>query len=200
VTGYGALLKPVQLLWVNLIIGILGPALATELPTPDMLRRSPTLYDSSDFLISGRMWRNIIAQSAWQIFLCLGLRLGIGPILKFMECIPKGQSADYRDTMLYNAFFWAQLFNGINARKIFDELNPLAGILSNRMFLACFAGSTVMQFITVQFAGPVVKTVPLDGKDWAMCIVLGLISVPIGIAVRLMPPLDWLNREGRNKA
>ena len=61
-TGFGTPLKPVQLLWVNLIMDTLGAlALATELPTADMLLRKP--YGRNDNLISGQMWRNILVQA-----------------------------------------------------------------------------------------------------------------------------------------
>jgi len=211
VTGFGTPLKPIQLLWVNLIMDTLGAlALATELPTPDMLLRKP--YGRNDFLISGHMWRNILIQSAWQLFFCLGILYG-SRTLNFYDCIPKGQYAatgdciplrpngvghdydgNYRDAMIYNAFVWAQLFNEINARKIRNELNPFDGILTNNMFIGIFIGSAGMQFLTVQFAGIVFKTVPLDGDDWVICLVLGLFALPFGILGRLIPPFDFINQ------
>lgn len=200
-----------QLLWVNLIMDTLGAlALATELPTPDMLLRKP--YGRNDFLISGHMWRSILVQSAWQLFFCLGLLFGVGPVLQLHDCVSKGKfsggtdcrplrpdgvgqdtGGNYRDSMIYNSFVWAQLFNEINARKLRDELNPFSGILANHIFLVIFAGSAAMQFITVQAAGLVFKTVPLDGDDWAICIILGFLSIPIGILSRFLPPFDAIN-------
>jgi magnesium-transporting ATPase (P-type) len=90
VTGFGTPLKPVQLLWVNLIMDTLGAlALATELPTPDMLLRKP--YGRNDKLVSGRMWRSILVQSFWQLFFCLGILFGTGPAFKLWDCVPKGK-------------------------------------------------------------------------------------------------------------
>merc|ERR1712146_844172 len=64
-TGYGTPLKPIQLLWVNLIMDTMGAlALATEPPTPDLLTRKP--YGRNDSLISPYMFRNITVQSVWQ--------------------------------------------------------------------------------------------------------------------------------------
>ncbi len=210
VTGFGTPLKPIQLLWVNLIMDTLGAlALATELPTPDMLLRKP--YGRNDNLISGQMWRNILMQSAWQLFFCLGILYGSNT-LKFYDCVPLGSygatsnciplrpdgvghdyEGNYRDAMIYNAFVWAQLFNEFNARKIRDELNPFDGIHTNHMFISIFIGSAAMQVLTVQFAGIVFKTVPLDGDDWAICLILGLIALPIGILGRFAPPFDFIN-------
>ena len=35
-----------------------------------------------------------------------------------------------------------------------------------------------------------------DGVDWAICLVLGFLSLPFGIAGRLLPPFDFMNRLG----
>ncbi len=76
VTGFGTPLKPVQLLWVNLIMDTFGAlALATEEPTPALLARKP--YGRNDKLINGHMWRNIALQAAFQV------RLGAS----FMLCL-----------------------------------------------------------------------------------------------------------------
>lgn len=57
------------LVWaqVNAIMDLMAAlALATELPTPDLLLRMP--YGRYDQLINGHMWRNIMVQSAYQVF------------------------------------------------------------------------------------------------------------------------------------
>jgi magnesium-transporting ATPase (P-type) len=59
----------VALVWaqVNAIMDLMAAlALATELPTPDLLLRMP--YGRYDQLINGHMWRNIMVQSAYQVF------------------------------------------------------------------------------------------------------------------------------------
>lgn len=59
-------LKAVQMLWVNLIMDTLASlALATELPTPDLLLRKP--YGRTKPLISKTMMKNIIGQGIYQL-------------------------------------------------------------------------------------------------------------------------------------
>jgi magnesium-transporting ATPase (P-type) len=54
-------LKPVQLLWVNLIMDTMAAlALATDEPSPDLIDRPP--YGKNDRLITNRMYRNILGQ------------------------------------------------------------------------------------------------------------------------------------------
>jgi magnesium-transporting ATPase (P-type) len=211
ITGFGTPLKPIQLLWVNLIMDTLAAlALATELPTQDMLLRKP--YGRNDHLINGYMWRNLLVQAFYQVTFLLVLLYAVPSGIMLYDCIPEGQffqtsdciplqpdgtghipSENYRNTVIYNAFVWAQLFNQINARKIYNELNPFEGILSNPMFISVVLSSAVLQFISVQFIPVGFRTVPLDGDEWALCLILGAISIPIGVLARFLPPFDFIN-------
>ncbi|XP_062101804.1 calcium-transporting ATPase 12, plasma membrane-type-like isoform X2 [Humulus lupulus] len=61
-----------QLLWVNLIMDILGAlALLTERPSHDELMYKPPLPGQMEPLITSSMWRNILAQSVYQITILL---------------------------------------------------------------------------------------------------------------------------------
>ena len=65
-------LKAIQMLWVNLIMDTLASlALATELPTEELLERKP--YGRTKPLISRTMMKNIIAHAAYQLFVILAL-------------------------------------------------------------------------------------------------------------------------------
>jgi len=76
VTGKGEPLNVLQLLWVNLIMDSLAAlALATENPTPDLLRHKP--HGRHESLLSSPMKYHILVQSlyqvAWLLFLLFGL-------------------------------------------------------------------------------------------------------------------------------
>ena len=67
-------LKPIQMLWVNLIMDSLGSlALATEPPYEELLQRVPTKRNES--IINGKMWKHITIQSLIQIVILLILYL-----------------------------------------------------------------------------------------------------------------------------
>lgn len=58
-------LKPIQLLWVNLIMDSLGSlALATEEPTEELLLEKP--YGRDEYIVSRKMVKHIIGMSIWQ--------------------------------------------------------------------------------------------------------------------------------------
>jgi len=55
-------LKPVQLLWVNMIMDSLASlALATEMPSDALLNRPP--YRRREYIISRRMVKHIVGQA-----------------------------------------------------------------------------------------------------------------------------------------
>jgi magnesium-transporting ATPase (P-type) len=61
-------LKPVQMLWVNLIMDTMAAlALATEAPTPELLKRRP--YGRHEGILTPAMWRNIIGQAIFQVII-----------------------------------------------------------------------------------------------------------------------------------
>jgi Ca2+ transporting ATPase len=65
-------LKAVQMLWVNLIMDTLASlALATEMPTADLLLRKP--YGRTKPLISRTMAKNIMGQAVYQLTITFGL-------------------------------------------------------------------------------------------------------------------------------
>lgn len=60
------------MLWVNLIMDTLASlALATELPTPDLLLRKP--YGRTKPLISRTMMKNILGQAIYQLAVIFAL-------------------------------------------------------------------------------------------------------------------------------
>ncbi len=66
-TRQGEPLKPVQLLWVNLIMDTLAAlALATDRPTEALLQRKPINVLQQRF-ISNRMIKHIVGQAIYQV-------------------------------------------------------------------------------------------------------------------------------------
>ena len=65
-------IQAVQMLWVNLIMDTLASlALATELPTPELLLRKP--YGRTSPLISATMAKNILGQAIYQLIVVFGI-------------------------------------------------------------------------------------------------------------------------------
>jgi Ca2+-transporting ATPase len=175
-------LKAVQLLWVNLIMDTMAAlALATEPPTPQLLDRPP--YGRFSPLITTRMWRLILGQAAYQLFVCFFI-LGYGHHWKLLAT---HDNDEVKQTIIFNAFVWCQIFNEFNARKLENEPNMFENLFGNWIFVSVMAFTVVVQVILVQWAGEAFKTHALTGNQWAFCIVVGFISIPIGLIIRFIP-------------
>ncbi|KAK2962314.1 ion-transporting P-type ATPase [Blattamonas nauphoetae] len=71
-------LTAVQMLWVNIIMDTLAAlALATELPTRELLQRKP--YGKNDNIISVSMWRNIIIGTVYEVIVIVLVLFLWGP-------------------------------------------------------------------------------------------------------------------------
>lgn len=65
------------------------------------------------------------------------------------------------------------------------EWNVFQHLLDNWLFVAIIIITCVFQAIMVEFGGEAVKTSGLTAFQWALCIFLGALELPIGI---LSPP------------
>ncbi|KUF90994.1 Pectinesterase [Phytophthora nicotianae] len=184
-------LSAVQMLWVNLIMDSFASlALATEEPTPALLERKP--YPKTQPLISKKMTKHILGQSAYQLILLLVI---VFTGEKWFD-IPSGRITDLPEeieddptqhmTIVFNTFVWAQLFNELNCRKIHDEINIFSGITKNRVFLYVCVLQVAMQYVMVQHTGDWFKCKPLSAGQWFACIAMGFVSMPLGLALRMI--------------
>ena len=127
----------ILLLWVNLILVTLASlALATEMPSPDVLLRKP--YDLNRPLISRTITINILGHSVYQLTVAL-LLLYFGDKLFDIDSV--GQNEQFNVTpskhfiIIFNSFVSMTLFNEINARKVHDERNVFEGFHRNIFFV-----------------------------------------------------------------
>lgn len=193
-------LRALQLLWVNLIMDTLASlALATESPSPDLLKRRP--YGRNKSLISRQMWLFMLGHSAYQLTVLFILLYAGADLLN----IDDGRNRDLRATpgdhftVIFNTFVFMQLFNEINARKIHGEWNVFSGIHKNVVFLCVIAGQLTVQVLIIQFGGVVFTTSALPLDLWLWCIFLGSTELLVQQILVLIPikriPLPWKQRE-----
>ena len=134
-----AALTTVQLLWINIIMDTFAAlALATDAATPALLNRKPNPQSAP--LFTADMYKQIVGQAAYQISIIfiwhfLGMRIFAYKPDPNDESVHLHHEA-VLNTMIFNAFVFAQIFNSINARRIDRKKNVFKGILKNRYFLA----------------------------------------------------------------
>ncbi|EKX40742.1 hypothetical protein GUITHDRAFT_75356, partial [Guillardia theta CCMP2712] len=147
-------LTAMQLLWVNMIMDSLASlSLASEDPSPDLLKRPPCPRDQP--LLSPAMVKFVLGHAAWQILVLSFLVFGMGDvcspdIANPNVCAPAESLPTTHYTIVFTCFVFLQLFNQINARKIHGEVNVFKGIFDNMYFLIITMIELLCQCMMVQ--------------------------------------------------
>ncbi|XP_055372727.1 plasma membrane calcium-transporting ATPase 2 isoform X3 [Condylostylus longicornis] len=181
-------LKAVQMLWVNLIMDTLASlALATELPTPDLLLRKP--YGRTKPLISRTMMKNILGQAIYQLTVIFSL-LFAGDILLNIESgrgqdLAAGPTQHF--TVIFNTFVMMTLFNEINARKIHGQRNVVQGLFTNPIFYSIWIFTCISQVVIVQYGKMAFATKALTLEQWLWCILFGVGTLVWGQIITTVP-------------
>ncbi|GMR48520.1 hypothetical protein PMAYCL1PPCAC_18715 [Pristionchus mayeri] len=181
-------LKAVQMLWVNLIMDTLASlALATEMPTEELLKRKP--YGRTSPLISRTMSKNILGHALYQLVLLFVL-IFYGEHLFNIESgrwAPLHSAPSQHFTIVFNTFVMMTLFNEINARKIHGERNVFQGLFSNPIYYTIWIGTMVSQVLIVQFGGRWFSTAPLSLEQWLWCNRIRSGNSPVGTGGHFHP-------------
>jgi len=183
-------LKPVQLLWVNLIMDTMAAlALATDPPTPDLLDRRP--YAKNENPITKRMQVNIIGQAIFQLIVN-------GAVLYCGNWMFGIDDEKVHRTLIFNVFVMCQVFNEINCRKLGTEWNTLAGFFSNYICVAVLFFTLIMQYLIIEYGGEFASTTPLNQTQWLQCIGLGSLGIPVSFLLKTIsvtepapPPVEF---------
>uniref|UniRef100_A0A915DAQ6 Calcium-transporting ATPase n=1 Tax=Ditylenchus dipsaci TaxID=166011 RepID=A0A915DAQ6_9BILA len=182
-------LRAVQMLWVNLIMDTLASlALATEMPTEDLLKRKP--YGRTKSLISRTMVKNIVGHSLYQLTVLFGILFFGDKVIPNTDngrWAPLGAKPSKHFTIIFNAFVLMTLCNEINSRKIHGERNVFKGLFSNPIFCIIWITTLISQVLIVQFGGLWFSTAPLDGLQWAICVGFGLFELIWGQVIATIP-------------
>ncbi|PWW77009.1 calcium-translocating P-type ATPase [Tuber magnatum] len=176
-----SVLSAVQLLWVNLIMDTFAAlALATDPPTRVILDRKPD--PKSAPLITITMWKMILGQAVYQLVVTF--------ILNFAGMRILGYPADKEkqlETLVFNTFVWMQIFNQYNNRRLDNKFNIFEGVLSNWFFIGINFIMVGGQVMIIFVGGEAFGVTVLDGAQWGISIILGAISIPVAVIIRLIP-------------
>lgn len=91
-------------------------------------------------------------------------------------------------TFVFQIFVMMTLINEINSRKIeLGEFNVFSRFFSNAMFIIVYILTWAMQISMVQIGGIVTKCAPLTLNQNLLCLGFGLLVLPWGVVVKLLP-------------
>jgi P-type Ca2+ transporter type 2C len=167
-------LKPVQLLWLNLIMDTLAAlALATELPCERvLLSRSPEPKDAP--IINRYMWINVSFQATFQLFVQV-LLLAVAHRTFDVEYF-----GIVHLTIVFNVFVLLQVFNFFNARMLSADGGVLDNLANSRTLLRIVLCIAASQCAMVEYGGKFMGTTPLTVSQWGYCIAVGSSSLVVG--------------------
>jgi Ca2+-transporting ATPase len=162
-------------------------ALATDPPTPEILNRKPAGKTAP--LITTNMWKMIIGQAIFQLAVTFALYFGGEKIFDYTTAEEKLELK----TMVFNTFVWMQIFNEFNNRRLDNGLNIFAGLQHNYFFIGINCIMIGAQIAIVFVGGKAFSVTRITGVQWAVCIVLAALSLPMAVLIRFFPD-PWFAR------
>lgn len=166
ILGWAPPLKPIHILWVNLITDTL-PALSLGIDTgdPDVMKEKPR-----------NTKQNLFAGNTGKFLISNGLLIGILTLAAFIigNTLYPG-STQHAQTMAFVVLSVSQLFHSLNLRHSEKSIFKL-GLFSNKYLLGSILIGIFLQVIviTVPSLASVFKVYPLSLRDW---IVVSLLSI-----------------------
>ncbi|TFY55009.1 hypothetical protein EVG20_g9475 [Dentipellis fragilis] len=182
-----SVLSAVQLLWINIIMDTFAAlALATDPASPALLDRKPDKKTAPLFTVD--MIKQIIGQSIYQIIIILVFHFLGKQILGFH---PGDADASKHDkivqTLVFNTFVFAQIFNSVNSRRLDRKFNIFEGVLQNWYFMSITLIEVAVQIMIVFVGGSAFQVTPIGGREWGISLALGFVSIPLGALIRVIP-------------
>lgn len=175
-------LTAVQLLWINLIMDTFGAlALATEAPSPEVMREKPR--DSNSFIVTKEMTRNIFSDSL--VFVAILLFYLFYSGLNNPSSLSPNELL-YKESIFFTLFVLLNFWNLFNAKVFGMKKSVFSGFFENKGFLIIATTIFIGQILMIQFGGDFFRTIPLKVLDWVFVIGLTSLVLWFGEIKRLM--------------
>ena len=103
-------------------------------------------------------------------------------------------------TIVFQTYFFMQIFNMINSRRI-DDYNVFENLTQSYALILVILLALGIQMLIIAFGGRLMRTYPLSIKDSGICFAIAASSLLWGIIFRLIPA-SWfkcLVREEQKK-
>jgi len=130
------------------------------------------------------MYKQILFQSTYQITITLIFHF-LG--LKILGLDTSSKNDTIVQTFVFNAFVFAQIFNSVNCRRLDNKLNVFEGLSRNYYFIGITLLEIAVQVLIVFIGGAAFQVARISGREWGISLALGVVSMPLGVLVRLMP-------------
>lgn len=152
--GFAPPFTALQLLWINIVMD--GPpalTLGLEPIRGDLMQREPTKRNAS--IVTKAMLQRVVFNGLFISAVFMAQR-----VWNFLDAAPEQES-----TTLFTLFVVSQLVNALNCREL-NGFSVFRNMITNRLMLAVFSLTFVLQVVITQFGGALYSTVPLALPMW----------------------------------
>jgi Ca2+-transporting ATPase len=172
-------LRPLQLLWINLVTdGLPALALGVDPPSRHIMERGPRSADE------GILTRRTQAQVVWQGIL---ITLGGLAMYAYADWYMPGHGPAKAQTMLFTVMVLAQLLHAFSFRSATRSVFTLNS-LKNRWLVMALFGSMALQALAI-YLPPLQKvfdTVSLTASDWLVVLLAALLPTVLIDIVKVL--------------
>jgi len=190
-----------QMLWVNLIMDTFAAmALASLPPNEKVMLDKPR--QTTDFIISKKMWKHILGVGGFFVLLLFGLlqyfkHAEITKLTQFSiadfahNFFNFGKSGDYglsqyELSLFFTIFVMLQFWNMFNAKAFMSGKSSFAGMTQSKGFLLIALVIIAGQFLIVTAGGEMFNVTPLKPIDWGIIIGVTSLVLWVGEIIRLI--------------
>lgn len=131
------------------------------------------------------MWKMIIGQAVYQLAVTFTLFFAGGRILGYD--LRDSQKQLELDTIVFNTFVWMQILNEFNNRRLDNNFNIFEGMLKNYWFIGINCIMIGGQIMIIFVGGVALGVTPLNGVQWAICIICAICCMPWAVVLRMIP-------------
>ncbi|CAZ81965.1 unnamed protein product [Tuber melanosporum] len=89
--------------------------------------------------------------------------------------------------MVFNTFVWMQIFNEFNNRRLDNKFNIFENVHKNYFFIVINAIMIGGQVLIIFVGGKAFSIVPINGVQWAICVIVASFALPWAVIVRCVP-------------
>lgn len=176
-----SVLRPVHILWLCLVLdGLAALALATEPPHPGVITDKP--YPKSAPLLTPSMWKVIVGQSVYRLAVLFALAYGSPNLLQHNK-----DDLSQTGTLIFSTLAWMQIFGLWNCRQLRTYASCREFIQHARLFLCWFILISTAQVLILLFGGRAFGLAHLGVREWAIALIAGALTIPLGVLVRMIP-------------
>lgn len=197
ITMTESVLNPVQLIWINLIMDVLGAlALASTRPNTDIA----SYQAGQGNIMTPQMYRQIFGMMVFMTTIMM-IVMYMGKNIFDLDYKTSDQTTENKDkqahfTLIWNTFIFMQVFNLINCRDVgANKMHGFTGLIRNRLtwfVLLIIIGVQAASCLT--FLGvPIFEACAVSGRHFAITVVAAS-SMLLANSILKFIPNRWIEK------